>query len=90
MTRGKNHTILKKGDLVFQKPNEFHNVNATGHIAPNIVVISFQCHDDAMYFFNDRILRIDETERNLLADIIIEARRCFDCRLDDPYLQNMP
>ena len=43
-----------------------------------------------MYFFNDRILRIDETERNLLADIIIEARRCFDCRLDDPYLQNMP
>ena len=25
-----------------------------------------------------------------LADIVIEARRCFDCRLDDPYLQNMP
>ena len=48
MTRGKNHTILKKGDLVFHKPNEFHNVNATGHIAPNLVVISFECHDDAM------------------------------------------
>lgn len=43
-----------------------------------------------MYFFNDRLLQIDETERNLLANIIIEARRCFDCRLDDPYLQNMP
>lgn len=43
-----------------------------------------------MYFFNDRILRIDEIERNLLANVIIEARRCFDCRLDDPYLQNMP
>ena len=90
VTRGKTHTILKKGDLVFHKPNEFHNVKATGNIAPNLVVISFECHDDAMYFFNDRILRIDETERNLLADIIIEARRCFDCRLDDPYLQNMP
>ena len=81
---------LKAGELYFHKPNEFHNVNVTGHIAPNLVVISFECHDDAMYFFNDRILRIDETERNLLADIIIEARRCFDCRLDDPYLQNMP
>ena len=53
VTRGKNHTILKKGDLVFHKPNEFHNVNATGHIAPNLVVISFECHDDAMYFFNE-------------------------------------
>lgn len=90
VTRGKTHMILKKGDLVFHKPNEFHNVKATGNIAPNLVVISFECHDDAMYFFNDRILRIDETERNLLADVIIEARRCFDCRLDDPYLQNMP
>lgn len=59
-------------------------------LAPNLVVISFECNDDAMYFFNDRLLQIDETERNLLANIIIEARRCFDCRLDDPYLQNMP
>ena len=54
VTRGKTHTILKKGDLVFHKPNEFHNVKATDNIAPNLVVISFECHDDAMYFFNDR------------------------------------
>ena len=90
VTRGKTYTVLKKGDLVFHKPNEFHNVKATGSIAPNLVVISFECNDDAMYFFNDRLLRIDETERNLLANIIIGARRCFSCRLDDPYLQNMP
>ena len=41
-------------------------------------------------FFRNRILQIDEKERMILADIVIEARRCFDCRLDDPYLQNMP
>ena len=34
VTRGKTHTILKKGDLVFHKPNEFHNVKATGNIDP--------------------------------------------------------
>lgn len=90
VTGGDNFHILKKGDVTFHKPNEFHNVKATGEIAPNLVVVSFQCDDEAMRFFKDRILRIDETERNLLADIIIEARRCFDCRLDDPYLQNMP
>ena len=43
-----------------------------------------------MDFFRNRILQIDEKERMILADIVIEARRCFDCRLDDPYLQNMP
>lgn len=90
VTRGGSYSVLKKGDLIFHKPNEFHAVKANGKIAPNLVVVSFECNDDAMYFFNNRILNIDETERNLLSNIIIEARHCFDCRLDDPYLQNMP
>lgn len=90
VSAGKTYTVLKKGDIAFHQPNEFHDVNATGKIAPNLVVIAFQCDDEAMDFFRERILRINETERNLLANIIIEARRCFDCRLDNPYLQNMP
>lgn len=90
ITAGKKNLTLKKGEVAFHKPNEFHNVTADGENAPNLVVISFKCDSDAMRFFNDRVLHVDETERNLLADIIIEARRCFDCRLDDPYLQNMP
>ncbi len=90
VTADEKFTILKRGDIAFHQPNEFHNVQATGKIAPNLVVISFQCKDNAMTFFRNQVLRIDETEHNLLANIIIEARRCFDCRLDDPYLQNMP
>ena len=82
--------ILKKGDIIFHEPNEFHDVEAIKSIAPNLVVVSFECNDPIMNVFKNRILKIDETERNLLADIIIEARRCFDCRLDDPYIPNPP
>lgn len=82
--------LLKKGDIVFHQPNEFHAVKATGVTAPNLVVISFECHDSAMDFFRKQVLKIDDLERSLLANIIAEARDCFDCRLDDPYLQNMP
>ncbi len=90
ITADKTFTILKTGDIAFHQPNEFHSVQATGGIAPNLVVISFDCHDPAVNFFRKRILKIDDLERNLLANIIIEAKRCFDCRLDDPYLMNMP
>ena len=90
VTAGSETTVLKRGDIAFHQPNEFHSVQATGKIAPNLVVISFHCEDEAMTFFRKKTLKIDETERNILASIIIEARRCFDCRLDDPYLQNMP
>ena len=90
VTAGDEVSVLKRGDIAFHQPNEFHSVHATGKVAPNLVVVSFHCEDEAMSFFRKKTLKIDETERNLLADIIIEARRCFDCRLDDPYLQNMP
>ena len=43
-----------------------------------------------LFALSDRILRIDQTERRLLALIIQEAKQSFDCRLDDPYLAAMP
>lgn len=86
---GSHTSALKSGEIVFHKPDEFHSVRANGTTAPNLVVISFDCASPEMQFFNDRTLHVDETERNLLANIIIEARRCFSCRLDDPYLMKM-
>ena len=35
--------VLKKGDCIFHKPNEFHMLKANGKIAPNLVVASFSC-----------------------------------------------
>lgn len=82
-------SILKKGDIAFHKPNEFHNVKASGGTSPNLVVISFKCDAPYMDFFQDKLFKVDEIERNLLADIMIETRNCFSNRLDDPYSTKM-
>ena len=34
---------LTSGQLIFHRPNEFHNLIAIGNTAPNIVVVSFEC-----------------------------------------------
>ena len=92
---------LKAGELYFHKPNEFHAVRSDGQIAPNLIVISFDLSvsnksdlqlssEKQLFALSDRILRIDQTERRLLALIIQEAKQSFDCRLDDPYLAAMP
>ena len=80
---------LKKGDIAFHKPNEFHKVSTYGHTAPNLVVISFECHSPLMDFFQCQILKTDQRERALLADVLIEARKLFSSPLDDPYLTEM-
>lgn len=86
---GEKFHVLKKGDIIFHKPNEFHNVKSNGLIAPNLVVISFSCSSPAMSFFEEKILQISEPERLLLGQIIQEAKHVFEGRLDDPYQEEL-
>lgn len=90
ITMDDSEMVLTKGDVAFHKPNEFHKVIASEDSAPNLVVISFECNNPAINFFRQQILRIDDRERSLLAEIIIEARKLLACPLDDPYTQYMP
>ena len=75
---------LRQGEMIFHKPNDFHNVFANGVVAPNLVVISFGSRSAAMSYFEGKIMRAGEDERELLARIVNEARDAFCCALDDP------
>lgn len=81
--------VLKKDQAIFHKPNEFHSLKANGKIAPNLFVISFICHSKYMQFFENKILYISENERQLIAQIIIEAKKTFTNQLNDPYFTKL-
>lgn len=80
---------LEKNQIIFHKPNEFHGLKANGIIAPNLVVISFYCEAPCMCFFENQILHINEFERNLLGQIIREAKNTFSSPLGDPHLKKL-
>lgn len=81
---------LEQGQIVFHKPNEFHNLYANGIIAPNVVIVTFVCQSPAMAFFENKIAYVTARQRDLLARIIEEGRRAFDGPLGDPYTLQMP
>lgn len=81
--------LLSRGQIIFHEPGEFHNLEALGQNAPNLVVVSFSCDSPCMDFFRNRILSISETERNLIGMLIAEARRCIETPLDNPYTSKM-
>lgn len=89
VTAGDTSHILSRGQIIFHKPNEFHSVKANGRIAPNLVVITFECQSPCMKRFENLITEIGENERTLLAKIISEARQCILTPLDDPFTQRM-
>lgn len=80
---------LQKGEIIFYKPNEFHNVMPNGSIAPSLIVIGFECDSPAMKFFEGKRLYIGEKEQKLLSKIIEESQTVFSAHLNDPYLNKL-
>ena len=80
---------LKQGEIIFHKPGEFHNVWANGKVAPNLIVIAFECKSPPIRYFENKILKISDFEKNLLASIIQEAGEAYSSPMDQPSLKKL-
>jgi AraC-like DNA-binding protein len=80
---------LCQGDVVFHKPNEFHNLASNGIVAPNIVIISFECNSRAMNFFNNRIFTVVKEQKYFLSQIIKEATNTYITPMGDPFTKKL-
>ncbi len=86
---GENEVLLKEGEVIFHKPGISHALRADGKRAPNIFIISFECKNEAMRFFEDKRLCVDSSLRRFVFAIIEESRRTFDLPYSDPELKKM-
>ena len=80
--------ILKQGEMIFHKPNEWHNVTANGQVAPNLIVVAFNCQSEAMNHFNNKVLTVNNRIKNHLGNIVLEAKHAFSSNLADPQLKH--
>lgn len=80
---------LNSNEIIFHEPNELHSVEANHQSSLDLVVISFSSESKILDFFKHKKLILDETEKNILNQIIIEARHLFSSPLNDPYTKKM-
>ncbi len=81
--------LLSQGNIIFHKPNEWHNIRSNGKIAPNVAIVSFSCHSEAMNFFKDRVLTVDNEQKTLIAKIISEYTNAFSSPLNDLFSKQL-
>lgn len=79
--------LLKQGSIIFHKPNEFHSFYATKGKAPNLIVMTFDCHSKAMQYFEQKVLHLEDEERNLLAQIVREGQQAFEFPFGHPLVR---
>ncbi len=82
----KQEVKLKSGDIIFHKPNEWHNLLADGTHVSNVVVVTFISNSKCMKHFNNRIQKAKASQRELLSKIIAESRKFLKTPLDDPFM----
>ena len=73
--------ILKQGEIIFHKPNQSHNILALGVFA-SVFIVSYECQDKAAAFFEDKILSLDDTEKEIMAEIFREGKTAFEGPFD--------
>lgn len=76
--------ILKQGNIVFHKPNEWHNLCANDNVSPNIAIVSFECTSPAMNFFENKVIAIEQEQKLIISKIISEYTNAFSTPLDNP------
>ena len=81
-TADKSTFTLKSGELTFHSPNEFHNLSGNKNTAPDVSIITFECHSREMHHFEGKIFRLDAEEKALLSMLFEEGLSCF--QLEDP------
>lgn len=69
--------LLKSGEMVFFKPNDFHSLEARGMSAPNHTVVSFVSNSKAMKYFENKIIALNPAERKLLSILLREGLSAY-------------
>ena len=89
-TSENNMFTLKSGELVFHKPNEFHNLAGDGEHSPNVSIMTFDCHSPAMEKFSGKIFKLTPEEKTFFSLLFEEGLACF--RMEDennPLIQKL-
>lgn len=76
--------LLKQGEMLFHKPNEYHTLYCDGTKAPNVFIASFECRSAAMRFFEDKVIPLKKSQIKTVYAIIEEAKKTFDIEIPNP------
>ncbi len=66
--------ILGQNEMVCHKPMEFHKLQPY-HGEASVIIICFQCEDEIMRWFNNKILTLQPRQKQYLNDIIAAANK---------------
>lgn len=82
--------LIKEGEAIFHKPNEYHIHKTSEDESASIFIISFVSTSPAISYFEGKVVPLDRELTKYVYMIIEEGRRTFDLRHSDEMTKRMP
>lgn len=89
ITADKNNYVLKRGEIIFHKPNEFHTISSNKKTPSNVFVISFATASKSMLYFKNKKMALPEHLRSYIKTLIREGRETFVLPFNNPDLREL-
>ena len=80
---------LKQGEMYFHKPYERHMLQTIKGVAPNIFIVTFTSHSDAMSYFENKKIYASMSIKQHISAIIHEASSTFDLPFNTPDMKGL-
>ena len=78
MTAGKLEYVLKAGEMAFHSCNEFHSQRSLKGSTADIIVVSFICTSPFMDDFKEKILFLNQAEKQCLHNVVRESEISYE------------
>ena len=80
---------LSLGEMIIHRKNEVHSLRCPDGVAPNVVIIGFECDEKKLDRFAFAPVKLSESLTGMLSEIILEGRDVFLPPYDVPNLIDM-
>lgn len=88
-TAGEQELKLRQGEMIFHKPNEYHNLRADGIAPANVFIVAFACNCAVMKHFESYRAKAPASAILHIRRILEEGQKAFCIRHSNPYMREM-
>jgi len=75
---------LLVNQLIIHRPNEVHSLSTSDTVAPNVIIIGFECESDALIPFSNSPVTLSTEHTKALARIMAEGMSIYEPPYDIP------
>ena len=75
---------LSVNQLIIHRPNEIHSLSTSDTVAPNVIIVGFECESEALIPFSKSPVTLTNEHAKALARILAEGMSIYDPPYDIP------